>query len=307
MTTFPKLTDAFRAGRLSPRPGRLRAVLDTDTYNEIDDQFAVAYLLGSPERFSCEALYAAPFHNARSTGPGDGMEKSYDEIHRLLPLMNLAEKPPVFRGATRYLDVASPERTAVTDDLIHRAMNGPADEPLYVIAIGAITNIAAALLLEPRLVERTVVVWLGGHAAHWPDSNEFNLRQDIPAARVVLDSGVPLALFPCGGCVDRLMTTVPELQACLAGRSKLADYLVDIVANYEERKSRQVWAKVIWDIAPVAWLIDAGWTPSVLRPSPIITSESRWAYDDGRHLIRVARIVHRDPIFRDVFDKIAKL
>ena len=49
-------------------------VLDTDTYNEIDDQYALAQVLLSPEDVTVEAVYAAPFHNARSTGPGDGME-----------------------------------------------------------------------------------------------------------------------------------------------------------------------------------------------------------------------------------------
>ena len=35
------LTDSQRLALLAPRPGRLRAVLDIDTYNEIDDQFAL--------------------------------------------------------------------------------------------------------------------------------------------------------------------------------------------------------------------------------------------------------------------------
>ncbi|MFC1725309.1 hypothetical protein ACFL4T_06755 [candidate division KSB1 bacterium] len=44
-----------------PPAGRVRMVLDTDTYNEIDDQFAVVYSLISPERLNVEAIYAAPF------------------------------------------------------------------------------------------------------------------------------------------------------------------------------------------------------------------------------------------------------
>ena len=67
-----------------PGPGRVRAVLDTDTYNEIDDQYAVAYSLLSPERLSIEAIYAAPFVNDRSPSAAVGMEKSYEEILRLL-------------------------------------------------------------------------------------------------------------------------------------------------------------------------------------------------------------------------------
>ena len=66
--------------RLLTPAGPIDAVLDTDAYNEIDDQFAIAYLLRSADRIHTEAIYAAPFHNAKSTGPENGMELSYNEI-----------------------------------------------------------------------------------------------------------------------------------------------------------------------------------------------------------------------------------
>lgn len=46
--------------------GKINMVLDTDTYNEVDDQFALMYALRSPERLNVEAIYAAPFYNNRS-------------------------------------------------------------------------------------------------------------------------------------------------------------------------------------------------------------------------------------------------
>ena len=64
-------------------------VLDTDTYNEIDDQFALVYALLCPEKLNVEAVYAAPFTNDRSTRPGDRMEKSYEEILRLLERLHM--------------------------------------------------------------------------------------------------------------------------------------------------------------------------------------------------------------------------
>ena len=82
--TFPQIPDAIRLERLRPPAGRVRMVLDTDTYNETDDQFALVHALLSPERLAVEAVYAAPFHNERSDGPGHGMELSYQEILRLL-------------------------------------------------------------------------------------------------------------------------------------------------------------------------------------------------------------------------------
>ncbi|MBQ8751995.1 MAG: nucleoside hydrolase, partial [Clostridia bacterium] len=61
-------------------------VLDTDAYNEIDDQFAISYMLGHQEKFNIKGICAAPFHNNNSNGPEDGMRKSYDEILKLLTL-----------------------------------------------------------------------------------------------------------------------------------------------------------------------------------------------------------------------------
>ena len=66
--------------------GLVDVVLDTDAYNEIDDQFAISLIMKMPEKFNVKALYAAPFFNGHSTSPKDGMEKSYYEILNLLKL-----------------------------------------------------------------------------------------------------------------------------------------------------------------------------------------------------------------------------
>ncbi len=163
---FPPLSESRRMQRLLPPNGRVRMVLDTDTYNEIDDQFAVVYALLSPERLQVEALYAAPFFNPRSSGPEDGMEKSYEEILRLLGRLDVSAEGLAFRGSTAFLaDNAHPIESPAACDLVERAMASE-DAPLYVAAIGAITNVASAILLEPRIIERIVVVWLGGHPLH---------------------------------------------------------------------------------------------------------------------------------------------
>jgi len=300
---FPPLDPELRLRRLAPPTGRVRMVLDTDTYNEVDDQFAVVYGLLSPEKLSVEALYAAPFHNNRSMGPGDGMERSYEEILRLLARLDRDPEGFVFRGATRYLE--SPETPADSEavqDLIARAMSRD-DEPLYVVAIGAITNVASAMLLEPRIIERIVVVWLGGHGLHWPDTVEFNLKQDPAAARVILDSGVPFVHIGCMGVTSHLTTTVPELEAYVAGRGAIGDYLVEVVKGYSE--DHRAWAKEIWDISAVAWLVDGpGMTPGRIVPSPVLTGELKWALDPARHPVFDALYVDRNRIFRDLFDKL---
>src|SRR6476646_440707 len=88
---------------LEPPASRASIVPATDPYNEIDDQFALVYALLSPERITCEAIYAAPFHNQRSSGPEDGMLRSYAEIGRVLDRLGRAPKGLVFQGAQTWL------------------------------------------------------------------------------------------------------------------------------------------------------------------------------------------------------------
>jgi inosine-uridine nucleoside N-ribohydrolase len=303
MNAVTYLDDATRLARLEVPPGRVRAVLDTDTYNEIDDQFALAYALLSTEKIDLEAVYAAPFLNARSTSPGNGMERSYEEILRVLERMHTSPEGLVYRGSTRFLP--GPEQPLESDstrDLIHKAMSGATDEPLYVLTIGASTNVASAILLEPRITERIVVVWLGGTPLWWPDVREFNLRQDLHAARVLLDSGVPLVLLPTYGVTSHLLTTLAEVERHLAGRNELGDYLVGIVRGYVD--DHFAYGKVIWDISAIAWLLDEAWIQTETVHSPVLTDQVTWSVDRRRHLIKMATFVHRNPIFGDLFRKL---
>ena len=65
---FPKLDEALRLEHLTSPTSKVQMVLDTDTYNEIDDQFAVVQALLSPDQLAVEAIYAAPFYAGRRDG-----------------------------------------------------------------------------------------------------------------------------------------------------------------------------------------------------------------------------------------------
>ncbi|CAA6689435.1 MULTISPECIES: nucleoside hydrolase [unclassified Lentimonas] len=284
--------------------GQIRVVLDTDAYNEIDDQFAIVYTVLSPERMRLEAIYAAPFLNQRSESAADGMEKSFEEIERLLGFLKTGDRIPAYRGSLAFLkDAPEPVATPAVQDLIERARERE-QGPLYVMAIGAITNVASALLLAPDIVDNVVVVWLGGHADHWPHNYEFNLRQDPYSVRAVLQSGVAVWRVPCVPVADHLMMTTYELEAYLLGKGELADYLCKIFREYREHEG--AWSKVIWDIAVVAWLLNPDWVPSELAPSLDLPLEDplKWDYAKTGSVVRTATMVHRDAVFTDLFQKV---
>ncbi len=296
------LSEPRRIEMLKPPSGKVSMVLDTDTYNEIDDQFAVVYSLLSPEEVDVEAIYAAPFHNNRSDGPGDGMEKSYEEILRVLEKLGRPGEGLAHRGSTGWLPGAeTPVDSDAARDLVARA-TAEREGPLYVAAIGAITNVASAILLEPAIIERIVLIWLGGNPQYWPTASEFNLKQDMHASRLVFDCGVPLVQIPCMGVTTHLHTTLPEMREHVKGRGAIGDYLYGIYESYADDHFAR--SKVIWDIAAIAYLIDPGWVPTDLVHSPILTDQVTWSRDSSRHSIRVANFVHRDSIFSDLFEKL---
>lgn len=296
--------------RLERPSGPVDVVLDTDTYNEVDDQFALSYLLASGDKLRLKALYAAPFFNDNSTGPEDGMEKSYQEILRLL---DLARSPfpreRVLRGSREYLPgEETPVLSPAAQDLARLAMDYAPESPLYVVAIGALTNVASALLLNPEIRDRIVVVWLGGHAWHWPHNREFNAWQDVAADRVVFGCGCGVVQLPCQGVVSSFRTTGPELRAHLGGKSPLCDYLVSLVEDSEKAAgSGPCWSRPIWDVTAVAWLLGPAFVEDRLAPSPIFQYDDRYSFDPSRHPVRYAWEIHRDALFEDLFRKLASL
>ncbi|MDR2403617.1 MAG: hypothetical protein LBD78_06260 [Spirochaetaceae bacterium] len=66
-------------GRLEKPRAPVEVILDTDTFNEIDDQYALAFLVKSGDKLRLRGIHAAPFSNQNSSSPGNGMEKSYKE------------------------------------------------------------------------------------------------------------------------------------------------------------------------------------------------------------------------------------
>lgn len=300
------MTQEQRIKNLSVPQGSVDVVLDTDAYNEIDDQFAISYLLRSNEKLHTKAIYAAPFLNERSLSPKDGMEKSYDEIRKLLAL--LGQTVAVYKGSEHYL---ADEKTFVlspaAEDLAQRAKKYSPEKPLYVVAIGAITNIASALLYAPEIRENIVVVWLGGHAHHYHHTKEFNLYQDIAAARVVMQSGVPFVQLPCKGVVDCFTLSKQELAFWLKGKNKLADYLAKNAINEAERyASGTPWTRTIWDVAAVAWLLNDAdcFMNSRVVHMHLPTYDALYAEDNNGFPMRYVYHIKRDALMTDLIRKI---
>lgn len=303
-----KNENAWLIKQLERPQGRADVVIDTDTFNEIDDQYALAYLIKSEDRLNLQAIYAAPFSNKKCADPEEGMEASYQEILNVLTLMEREDlKAVVRKGSGRYLpDENTPVQSPAAEDLVERALMHTEENPLYVIAIGAVTNVASALLMNEEVRKRIVLIWLGGQAHWWPENKEFNLMQDVAAARVIFGCRVPLVQLPCMGVVSAFTTSGPELSYHLKGKNKLCDYLVKVTEEEAQKDGgNDTWTRPIWDVTAVAWLLDEKFQEDCLVHSPIPEYDDRYAFDRGRHMIKYVYHINRDRLFADLFEKLA--
>lgn len=345
---FPMLSEQERRERLNIPAGQIRLVIDTDAAVECDDQFNIAWALCSKDRFNVEAVYAAPFSldcighllggepekltgsTSYAQNPADGMEASYQEILKLFSLLKEDPTGRVFRGAKTYIkDLGCEVESEAAKDLVKRAMSS--DEVLYVASTGVPTNIASALLMEPELVKKIVVIWLGGEPLYFGHGVDFNLMQDIEAVRVLFNSGVPLVMIPCMNVASLLTLTKAEAEQFLVGKNQICDYLSQLVmrtygddaaaaqmvgllrhlylTGREDRSDEYLmqfkngpalWSRIICDISTTAFLKNPGWMLSTLESAPILNDDLTWGVDKSRHSIRVVNYCFRDLVYGDM-------
>ena len=353
-TAFQRLDEDLMRERLAPPDGLIRLLIDTDTANEIDDQYALAWALLSPEHMRVEAVTTEPFSFAHHqpgliraeqalengdrldehlvggfqgwinrlhkqgrrakdlefVSPARGMEMSYEEILTVYKKLGVNGDGQIFRGADRYMpDASTPVESDSVDAIIDLAKSG--NKPLYIAAMGCVTNIASALLKAPEITSDIIVIWTSAYPSHAPNCNRpsLNLVQDIHASRLLFDCGAPLVYLPGYHVGAQLKISLPEMEAFVKGKGAIGDYLHHLYTNNPLHKmfaiedaARRTW--VIWDIIDIAWLINPDWVPTMMTTSPILDNDLYWQADPARHQILEAHDVQRDEIFRDFYDKL---
>lgn len=184
-----------------------RIILDTDIGTDVDDAMALTLALRSPE-LKLEAV---------TTVYGDVDLRS----RMALKLMRLAgvENIPVASGISRPLlrnrevwwaghegvgllteedQALMPSDIHAVDLIISQIMANPGE--ITLVPIGPLTNIAAAIIKEPRLIENAAgIIMMGGVARIFDNAPllppiEHNIRCDPEAAAVVFESGIPITM-----------------------------------------------------------------------------------------------------------------
>ncbi len=237
--------------QLPPAGNRLRVVIDTDFANEVDDMYAVALVLTSPERFCIEGFVATHFNNS-GKGP-QSIESSFQLLNTFLKVSGADGKYPVLKGAHPMAYYGYPSEGEGVDFIIQRARAGSEEDPLWVVGLGAATNLASAILKAPDIIPKVRYVFHARSDQTWPQrSVQFNVLGDIHAARALLKSQVPLVWFDTGSQIRCDPAWDGEHIAPIGA---MGQFMHDYRMAHPWLECRTA-AKGFYDLGDIAWMLD---------------------------------------------------
>ena len=277
---------------------KYNVILDTDTYNEADDQFALSYLLKSKEIFNIDAITIAPFRHEKWQGTvSDSIDASYNEACKVFDLLGLKDKSLIYKGSRDYLKNGYNERNSAVNKIIEIANK---NKKTYILAIGCLTNIALALKSNPDIIDKIEIVWLGSNFL-FGTNKDFNFDQDVEAVKVVFESKVKLTVMPCSPITSNLMTSIYELESELKGKNELCDYLCYRFYNRAYGPTKR-WP--LWDISVIAYMINKNWFNTMEVSCPLINTDNTFKLTENRHSIKFVNYLNANEIFKDLFSKL---
>lgn len=278
---------------------KINIILDTDTYNECDDQFALSYLIKSKDLFNIEAITVVPYsHIEKGVKVIDGQELSYNEILKICNWLDFEANNKVFKGSTDYIQNGYNETNDAVNRIIEIALK---NNKTYILCIGAITNVALAIKKEPKIIDKIEIIWLGGNELNYKDNLEYNFRQDIKAVKIVFDSKVKLTILPCKDVVSKLRIDINTLKNNLENKSNICNYLIKRFYNDGYHGIQE--ERVIWDIAVIAYMINKNWFESKSISCPNIREDTSYEITNNRHNVTFVTKLDNDKIYEDLFKK----
>ena len=281
---------------------KFNIILDTDTYNECDDQFALSYLIKSKDLFNIEAITVAPYsHTKRDVKVRDGQELSYNEIKKICNWLNFETNNKVFKGSMDYIQNGYDETNDAVNKIIEIALK---NNKTYILGIGAITNIALAIKKEPKIVKKIEIIWLGGNELGYNDNLEYNFRQDVEAVKIVFESKVKLTILPCKNIISELRIDINTLKKYLENKSELCNYLIERFYNDGYHGIQE--SRVIWDISVIAYMINKKWFKTKQISCPNVRENTSYEVTNNKHNITFVTKLNRNKIYEDLFNKLGE-
>ena len=247
----------------------LAVVLATDCGVEMDDQWALAHILLSQEF----ALRAVITTHASSIGfsSATSAKTAVEVIGRVLPAGG-SPPPPVVPGSDSPLrDATTPRENPGVDMLLELSRSFSASRRLVILATGAGTDVASAILKDPSVVNRVSVIAMGFD--DWPGGGDgFNVKNDPLAWQVILDSDAPVVVGSGAVTKRGLQLTRAAGGALMRPHGPVGEYLYSLLDDWLTKQATLVaqliapetW--VVWDEVVVAYALGMARGKEVPRP-----------------------------------------
>jgi inosine-uridine nucleoside N-ribohydrolase len=241
-----------------------KVIVDMDIGDDVDDAFALALLLQSPDieivgittAWGDTALRAQLLERMlRETGHGQ------------IPVaqgVRTTGNPQPFTQARYAQRGKLPTRIDAIDFMLDQIKRQPGQ--ITLLALGPLTNVGAAIQRDPATFGKLKqVAMMGGsiragyrksqYVPSRPADKEYNIVSDIPAAQQLFASGVPIVMMPLDSTQIRLDEV--ERNALLGHGSTITDALALLYHQWID--AYQPWSSnmpSLFDVVPVTWLID---------------------------------------------------
>lgn len=281
---------------------KIRVIIDTDAACEADDPFAISHAFMC-KKFEVKAVFAEHFGYLEST------KESYDEICKVMEAMDI--QVPVYMGEQyTFSDSREKELSEAAKFLIEEASRED-KKMLYVLCLGAITNIAAAMKACPGIISKMRVVWIGGQNFDRSTSEfrEYNSGNDIGAANFVVDSGVDLWMIPAN-VYATVNISLAELQKKVYPCGKIGRHLYENMVQYN-LSERAGWTQgeswSLGDSPAVGVALNENCGSYVYRDAPIFNEDTTLKFEEGRNKIRVYTSIDSRFILEDFMAKLQLL
>jgi len=282
-----------------PEHKRIRVIVDTDAACEVDDPFAITHALIS-KKFEVKAIFAEQFGGPETT------KASYNEIVTILEALDM--DVPVFMGEEGKLSAVQGKEISPAARFLIEEAHREDIKPLFVLCMGAITNVASAIKACPEIAKKMTVVWIGGQGLDTfvKGHREFNAGNDIEAANIVVSSGVEFWQIP-NEVYGTMRIGLAELQKKVFPCGKIGKHLFENMAKFNMTEYAWWTAGESWslgDSPAVGVALEPNCGRFVYREAPIFEEDASYRFEKGRPMIRVYTSIDQRYILEDFMAKL---
>ena len=271
---------------------QVQLIIDADTGNEVDDYYALARAFIEPS-WDILSLSAAQWESSHWTVP-HSMENSHRLNQVLISEMDVPIRT-IRGGVDRMFDWGDQaQHSAAAYEIIKRAKEQSEGEQLTVVALGALTNVASAIYIEPEIASKIKLYWLGTTYDFQEDilkKQDFNCIMDQQALEVILMSSVELHIMPVSLAVE-MAFSYEETEANLPKGHKVSRLLLDRWFEHLDGGRKE---RIPWDLALIQAMIFPEWA----EQKKIVTSK-----ENGAREVNYYSAINVAEMKREFFDSL---